>query len=212
MSTFTQLKANVRANLGDDAVTFYAASEMDNSFQDAYDDIVFHSQCIVKKTTLSWQANIGHLDLKNDFGVSDYLATTAIFDNVTNRWLRDDLTYRDFRTFRPDWQLVTASPQFWAPKDPIRITIFPKYATAAGTFDLYYWATAPTVVDGDTPLIPTDMQTLLEQYSTPDLLETAEEFKKALHYWKQYYDLLQGVDALRSRLKNLAKSDLLLLG
>ncbi len=79
------------------------------------------------------------------------MATTAIFDNVTNRWLRDDLSTRDFLKYRQDWELTSASPQFWAPKAPNLIAIFPHYATPIGTFDLYYNAIAPTVVDSDTP-------------------------------------------------------------
>lgn len=213
MSTFAQRKANVRSNLGDNEVSFYSSTEMDSSFQDAYDDIVFRTQCIIKKVTLNWVAYDGYPKFGSaPYSVADYMATTAIFDNVTNRWLLDNLSLRDFLRFRPDWETTLASPQYWAPKDPSRIVIFPKYATAAGTFVLYYWATAPTIVDTDTPLIPSDLQDLLDYYATADLLEGAEEFAKAAIYWSKYYDEDTGIDSFARRVKNISMSDLLMLG
>ncbi len=212
MSTFTQLKANVRANLNDSGSVSYSSTEMDNSFQDAYDDLVVRTQCIIKKVTLSWVAYEGYPKFfAAPYSVTDYMATVAIFDSVTNRWLDDSLSLRDMKMFRPDWETTLASPQYWCPKDPDRICIFPKYSTAAGTFVLYYWAKAPTVVDGDTPLIPTDLQYLLEMYSTADLLESFEEYTKAKFYWDQYFDEETGFMMLSRRIKNIAKSDLLLL-
>ena len=212
MSTFAQLKTNVLSNLDDAGSTFYSSTELQNSFQDAYDDIIARSMSIVKKTTLSWVAYDGFPAFKSaPYSVTDYMATLAIFDNVTHRWLIDGLSIRDFLKFRPDWELTIASPIYWAPKNTDRISIYPKYGSAAGTFDLYYAAMAPTVVDADTPLIQADKQCLLEQYCTADLLETAEEFVKANHYWKQYFDPDGGIDAYAQRLKNIAKSDLITL-
>ena len=112
MALFSALKDNVRRNLGDQEISFYAAVEIDESFQDAYDDIIARSQCIVKKVTLAWVGGAVYLNFKDDYAVTDYIATTAIFDKVNNRWLRDDLSTRDFLKYRLDWELTVARPEF----------------------------------------------------------------------------------------------------
>jgi hypothetical protein len=225
-----QIKANLRVNLSDLGVTFYSDDDLNDSMQDAYDDIVILTQCISKNTTLYWQSNLSYYNF-SELGVTDYLGCTALFNNVTNRWLRDDLNLRDFDRLRRDWETWTGTPQFWAPSDPKRIAIAAKYAASGsisgafnpaaftnafhtgtyatlGTFVLYYWATAPTLSsDSSTFLIASDMQTLLEYYVTADQLETAQEFSKANEYWEKYYI---DIETYAERVKAINKSDLLL--
>src|SRR5947208_15217831 len=85
---FSAIKSNVRDNLNDAAVINYSTSDVDESMQDAADDIVAQTQCIIKKTTLNWTGDLSYYDLITL--VSDYLACVAIFNNVNNRWLYDD--------------------------------------------------------------------------------------------------------------------------
>jgi hypothetical protein len=226
-----QIKTTIRQNLDDNGVTFYSDDDLNESFQDAYDDIAIISQCICKNVTLTWIGQLSYYDFVNDFGVSDYLATTAIFNYTTNRWLRDDLTIRDFDRIRRDWELWEGTPQFWASSDPNHIAIAPKYQNAPGapgafslisfssafdigtlgslgTFKLIYWAQAPVLVsDLNTLLTASDVQNLFEFYVTADMLEQAEEFSKAGEYWEKYYNSLQEYSV---RVKRINKSDLLL--
>lgn len=206
--TLGQLKASVRTNLNDAGVTFWTEVDLFDSFQDAYDDIVCLSQCIAKSVTLSWLSNLNYYDLVADCGVTDYLGTVAIFNYMTNRWLVDNLTTRDFDKIRRDWELWEGTPQFWTSVDYKRIVVAPRYGTATGTFKLVYWATAPTLSDdGSVFLIASDQLTLLEYYVTADMLEQAQEFNKAAEYWEKYYTDLEDYS---DRVKRNNKADLLL--
>jgi hypothetical protein len=203
MSNFTTLKANAQTNLDDSAVT-YTTANIDAAAQDAYDDVASQTKSIVKKTTLSWTANLSYYDLATL--VSDYMSCVAIFNNVNNQWLDDDLTLRDLDSLRIDWELATGTPLNWMGLDHKRIAIFPRYTSAAGTFDLYYWGKAPTIVDANVPLIPTDLQSLITQYITADALEGIEEFSKASVFWDMYFRALSDY---KERSENLIKTDLL---
>lgn len=227
-----QIKSDIQNNLIELNLHFYSDSDLNDSIQDAYDDIVILTQCIQKQITLPWVSNLSYYDFVGR-GVSDYLGTIAIFNNVTNQWLRDDLSLKDFDRIRRDWETWIGTPLFWAPSDPKYIGICPKYYAAniqygafdagsfstayylnntylvnLGTFILYYWAVAPTLVsDNDTFLIASDKQTALTRYATADLLEQAQEFNKALTYWQPYaLDIQDYAD----RVKRNCKSDLLL--
>ena len=226
-----QLKTTVRQNLDDAGVTFYSDDDLNESLQDAYDDIAILSQCICKNKTLQWIGDLSYLNFKEDYGVLDYLATVAIFNYSTNMWLRDDLTIRDLDRIRRDWELWVGTPQFWCTSDPLHIAIAPKYPPAGaspgafnplafsdaffigtvsslGNFKLVYWAQAP-VLTGDSSifLMASDVQNLLEFYTTADMLESAEEFGKASEYWEKYYNSLVEYSA---RVKRNNKADLLL--
>lgn len=207
--TRATLKDSVRSNLFDSGVTFYSDDDLNDSIQDAYDDVVVLTQCIIKKTTVSWISNKGYLDPVTDLAVTDYMAVTAIFNNNSNLWLRDDVSLRNFDALRIDWENWVGQPQMWAPVNNKYFAIAPKMLVASGTFDLYYWATAPTLSgDSDTFLIATDMQILLEQYTTADMLEQAQEYVKAQSpWWADYY---AGIIEYAERCKKLAKSDLLM--
>ncbi len=225
-----QLKTTIRINLNDSGVTFWSESDLNDSLQDAYDDIVCLSQCVVKSVTLNWLGNLSYYNFRDDYGITDYLATVAIFNNATNLWLRDDLNLRDLDRLRRDWECWVGTPQFWVTSDPLHIAIAPKYNTLAvlgafnpfafsdaffigssslvQTFKLVYWAQAPVLLnDSSTFLTASDVQNLFEFYTTADMLEQAQEFTKASEYWDKYYNsLIEYSD----RVKVNNKSDLLL--
>lgn len=223
-----QLKSVVRTNLADLGVTFYSDDDLNDSFQDAYDDIAAIACCVVKHTTLAFESNLSYYDLFN-FGVSDYIGTIAIFNYISNLWLRDDLNLKDFDRIRRDWEKWEGTPQFWAPSDPRRIAICPKVTGGAaggafssvaftnayyinsaglGTFELYYGAQAPTLTsDSSTFQVATDEQTLLEYYVTADMLEQAQEFSKAKIFWDKYYP---NIYEYKARVKANCQADLLL--
>lgn len=205
MSTFTQIITNVRRNLNDLGVESYAGIDLTDSVQDAYDDIVVLTQCIIKKTTLNWTADLSYYDLKSL--VTDYLATVAIYNNVNSKWLEDDLNVKNLELLSDTWETKKGTPTNWAALNHQYTAIYPKYSETSGTFDLWYWATAPTLVCADTPLIATDFQKLLEHYSTGDLLEQFEEYVSASNFWKPY---VENIELYRQRVKNLSKNDLLL--
>ena len=230
--TRAQLKITVRTNLDDLGVSFYSEDDLNDSLQDAYDDIVCMSQCITKTVNLNWLSQLTYINFVSDYGLTDYLATVAIFNYSTNRWLRDDLTLRDLDRLRRDWELWIGTPQFWCSSDPLHIAIAPKYMNVAavegafnplafsnaffigatfgtlGSFKLIYWAQAPALVsDLSTFLTASDVQNMFEFYCTADMLEGAEEYSKASEYWEKYYNSLIEYS---SRVKRNNKHDLLL--
>jgi hypothetical protein len=207
MSDFSALKSVIRENLNDVGEINFSDTELNDSVQDGYDDVLCLTQCLVKKVTLSWVANLSYYDLADLVTDSDYLACVAIYDNVAGRWLSDNKTTRDFDKEGDDWELDTGTPENWAATSPTKIAVRPRPTTAIGTFDLYYWATAPSVDDSATPLIATDCQALIPKYSTADLLEQYEEFTKASFFWKDYLEFLE---VYKTRVKNLVKTDLLI--
>ncbi len=207
MSQFNQIKARVRKDLGDKGITYFSDTDLNESFEDAYADIISLTQCIIKKTQVNFTTDV-YYDFKA-LGVSDFMAVTAIFNNNTNRWMFDDKTLRDFDLIRDNWEMWNGTPWYWSSVNHQWTAIVPHYSEIPNLpFDLYYWASAPTINDEDTPLIANDMQSLLEFYTLGDLLEQAEEFKKASNYFKKYYE---NVETYAERVKNLAKRDLLRL-
>ncbi len=208
MSTRAQLRSSVRANLADAGITFYDDTMINDALQDAYDDVATRCRPIVKSASIAQQAGTPYYDLSN-LGISDYLGTIAIFNPSSNLWLRDDATHRDLDRIRRDWETGwTGTPQMWCPHSLKYIIIVPNLAVVTTeTLTVWYWALAPTMAESTTPLVATDMQNLLEHFATADLIETAEEFKKALFYWGLYNE---DVNPYRYRCQNLAASDLLL--
>jgi len=203
--TFSEIKNNIRANLDDAGVTFYSVEDLIDSVQDGYDDIAFQAKNVIKKTQLSFRTSPYY-----DFSmlVEDFIQTIAIFNNNTNRFLKDNLSLRDFDKLRGDWEIWSATPEWWCTVDLKMNVIVPYYSTVPSSqFDLYYAAEAPTITDDTaTPLISTDFQKLLEWYATADLMEQAEEFSKALPFWEKYID---NMDEYKEAVQLSAKRDLL---
>lgn len=219
MSTFQQIEDNVRQNLDDSGVTYFSVADVRNSLQDIYDEICTLTQCVVKKVNLPFITNKNYYNFREL--VPDFMAVTAIFSYLTNLWLIDDKTLKDFDRSRPDWENWTGSPIWWAPcNDSKHTALVPKLVEGTNTFDLYYWAQAPTVKSTESPLLPFDFHNLVEVGVTADLLEQAEEYSKAQSYLSDYwgYDesgepsFNRGIFSLAERIKNISKSDLLMLG
>lgn len=206
MSTFAEIRTDIRENLNDSGVTYYSAADLVESMEDAYSDILFHTRCLIKKVTLDFIAGCYY-----DFsllGVEDFMCVIAIFNNNTNRWLDDNVNLRQLDNIRTDWEIAEGQPQLWCPVSFGMNVIWPYIAIPTGNFDLYYAATAPSIGDfTETPSIASDAQGLIEQYSTGDLLEQAEELIKANEYFKGYNTNLESYS---SRVKLLARRDLLL--
>jgi hypothetical protein len=204
--TRAAIRALISANLGDVGISYYQESEINSSIQDGYNEVVAKSLCLVKSVTMDWLDGVNYYDFLA-LGVNDYIGTIAIFNNVTNVFLKDDISIRDFDRIRRDWELWEGTPLFWAPHSLYKIAVAPRPTTATGTFTLYYWAKADTLSDSSVPIIATDVQEILEFYSTADLLETAEEITKAQNYWKDYQG---GLLDYKNRCHLLASSDLVL--
>jgi hypothetical protein len=207
--TFNEIKARISINLGDTAEVYFKPSDLDDAVNDAYLDTVINTQCIIRTTTVNFVANKIYYDFPA-LGVDDFLAVTAIYNLNNSRYLQDDVTLRDFDSFRDDWELWYGTPEFWAPSAWNKTAIIPHYADLpASGFRLHYWATPPAVNNDDTPLFPAQFHKLVEFHATAELLEQAEELMKAGIFGAQYMD---GIAQMKGKTKNLARSDLLRRG
>lgn len=218
--TRSKLRSNVRVNLNDTGISFYKDADINNSLQDAYNDIASKCQCIVNHTTLNWLSQVNYYDFHRgnpdsngdpqNTPVDDYLGAIAIFNNNSNLWLRDDTSIRDFDRIRIDWELWSGQPQFWTPRTLRYIAVAPKLYVGTGTFVLWYWGRAPKWDDSqDTtqePLVAPDMQDLFEHFATADLLESAEEPVKATNWWSKYF---LNRESYKSRCRKNCSADLL---
>lgn len=122
-----QIKAQLQTNLFELGFNFYSDNDFNNAIQDAYDDVVVLSQCIQRRIELPWISNLSYYDFRARYNLNDYLGTIAIFNKVTNLWLRDDLSLKDFDRIRRNWETWIGTPLFWAPSDFKNIAICPKY-------------------------------------------------------------------------------------
>lgn len=199
-----ELRSSITITLNDLGVVYNTADEYNDAIQDAYDDVTIYCKQIIKNTTLNWIPNLAYYDFKTA-GVSDYMGAIAIFNNVNNQWLDDSVSLRQFDSLHPDWEKRLGTVLYWTPVSFKFIAVYPQGNT--GSFVLHYWAEAPVLTaDSDEFLIATDMQQLLEKYAVADLLETSNEFTKAMIYWKEYYTQLE---IYKERCRGLARVDLL---
>lgn len=207
--TRAQLRTTVLENLTGSRVgsNFYQTEEINDSLQDAYNEVVAKTKCLVLNVTIPWQSGINYYD-PTIWGAVNYLGTIGLFDNNSDLWLRDDVSIRDFNRIRRDWELWVGEPQFWASHSQKRIAVCPALSAGAGTFVLWYYGIAPVFNDDGTgTIIANDMDILLSDYSTVDLLETAQEVSKAQFYLSRYNDKLA---IYKERTHRLAAHQLLL--
>ncbi len=190
------------------ASNYYQVADINDSIQDAYNEVVAKTRCIVKKVTCNWASSKNYYDPIVDLGISDFLGVIGLFDHNSNLWLRDDVSMRDFNRIRRDWEVWSGYSQFWAPHSQQRFAVCPALAVGVGTFDFWYYAIAPTLTDDTTAtLLPSDMDILLTDYATFDLLESAQEITKAASYMARYENKKV---ILQERAHNLAAQQLLL--
>lgn len=201
------VKEKVLKNLNDAGATYYTGADLEDSIQDAYDDIIALSLCNFASITLSWPANSTYFFLES-LGATDYISTVAVYNHNTKRFLDDSVNLRQFDGIRDDWEIWNGQPEFWAPHTFESIVIVPRLASAVGQYTLYYIKRAPVMTqDTDAFIFSKFAEDLVEKYVTADLLEQAEEFVKAGLFWTPYFE---GVLAFKRECQNLARTDLIL--
>jgi hypothetical protein len=206
--TLAQIRANVQSNLNDAGITYFSEQAINDSIQDAYNEVAAKCRCIINSSPINQVANQPYYDFLA-LGVGDYLGTIAIFNQETQYWLRDDVSLRDFDRLRRDWEQWYGQPQFWAPHSQRLIAVAPNLSSVSNQlFTLWYWGIAPILSsDSSVPLIASDMQPLLEFYATGDLIQNAEEVSKA-QTWFQVYE--RDREKYKARCADLARADILL--
>lgn len=214
-TTRANLRSKIRENLADVGVTFYTDAEINDSIQDCYNEIAAKCRCFPKKSSgFTHLIETNYYDFRG-LGITDFMGTIAIFNNNTNFYLRDDISLRDLDKIRRDWELWKGEPQFWVPHSLKYTVLVPQITTdlgrgitLPGNFDLYYWASAPTLgSDGASTLIADDADSIFEVWCLWDLLMSAKEPTKAKIALAQAKSQME---KYKARCANMAKYDLLL--
>jgi len=193
--TRDNLTARVRFNLADAGVTYYSADDLNDSIQDAYDEVVALTACIESAGTMAFVSDQIFYNAIDD--ISDFMRPIAVKNSNTLRFL-DIIFLKSLDSFRDDWEQGVGSSEYLGLIDSKWMTPFPHMGTGAGNLEVFYKASANTLGASTVPTIPTQFQKILEFYSTADMLEQMEEFEQAGKAWQDYIAELQ-------RFKNFLK-------
>lgn len=202
--TRDDLVIRVRENLNaPEGASFYSSGDLNDSIQDGYDDVAAFTGCITKISgNINWGNNQPYYDLRSI--ISDFFAVVAVFNNNTNQFLLPVSSRKVFQRWKENWELWAGQSQYFTPISPTQIAVAPRLATGSGNFYVIYKATANTLASNTTPTILPHFQVLLENYSTADLLEQKQEFKKAGQFWEDYF---KEVRNYKDAMADLAKPD-----
>jgi hypothetical protein len=195
--TRDQIASKVQTRLNDFGVKITPA-DLNDSIQDGYFEVTALTGCIFKAASISTSANLSYYD----FGllIPDFFAVTAIFNPTIKRWMVP-VSLRQLEEIRNDWELAIGNPYLFWPINFRYVAIYPKLTTSTGSLYAYYRAQADVLTGTSTPQIPDSLQSILEEYTTGDLLEQSEEFTKAgislTNYFKDIQELKQATRTIR---------------
>lgn len=199
--TRDQIAVKIRQNLNDNGVTYYSMTDINDSIQDGYEEIVIYCECIEKAVTLDFKSNTTYYDMWSL--IPDYFRVIRIFSYATNRFLEANLELEN-SGYSLDWELTNGSFQDFIIKGPKYIGISSRSSNATGSFKIWYKAQANKLSGNDIPKINAKFQMMLENYGTADLLEQNQEFSKASIYWSQYNKQLEDY---RNKIQLLSRTD-----
>lgn len=182
--TRDDIAARVRFNLDDAGITFFSADDINESIQAGYDEVVAIARTITNNSAITITDDTSYYNLSSL--ISDYIHVVALFNDNTSRWF-DYYAHVLLRELRADWELATGEPEGFTVWDGRWISVFPRLATASGTFTVIYKAAANTLSAATVPSIPFQYERIIEKYSTMDLLEQMEEYVKAGIWFKDYF-------------------------
>lgn len=188
--TRDQIVARVQVNLNDSGV-LYSVADFNDSLQDGYAEIAALTGCIFKAARIDQVANLTYYDMASY--IPDFWAITAIWNTNTKQWLTpSNISILD--TIRTDWELANGNPFLFWPVNFRYVAVYPKLTSATGYFYVFYRAQADTLSGSTTPNLADNLQGILEDYTTGDLLEQAEEFIKAQ---VQFIEYIKGIKAIK---------------
>ena len=199
--TRDQAATRIRQNLDDLGVTFYSLSDINESIQDAYDEVVVYCGCLDSEVEINFANNLTYYDIRTL--VPNFYRVSKIWHPGINGFYglsndRNELSYRN------NWELSSNVSREALVAGPNRIGMVGRSANATGFFRLFYKTTAPVLSANTVILINEGYIRLIELYGTADLLEQNEEFTKASKLWEEYEVMLS---KYKQKVDLLSKSD-----
>ena len=169
---------------------YYSNTDVNDSIQDGYDEVVALSGCILKATKLPFTAGLSYYDMISL--IPDYLGVYAIYNTAIKRFMLPG-SIRKFDLDRIDWETATGVPYYFSVVSHRYMAIYKKPVVSNyGNMYIYYKAIAPTLASGDAIMIPEDIiDQTLEDYCISDLWEQNQEWGKAAVHLNAYGEGLQ---------------------
>jgi hypothetical protein len=201
-----EVKARVRANLDDNAVTFYTATDIDDSLADAYYWSSIFANSIEKTKNISFQQSCPYYNLQ--LIIPDHFAVTGVYDLARSRFLpyksRQELTSLNhlYETWAgpPEYFFVHSQNYLFIGPQPLNVASLVQ--TGEANLKIFYRAFDDNISDDfhHQYRIPVQADDCIEFYATADLLEQAQEWSKAQFYWDKFHQqLIVGKIAIRDR-------------
>lgn len=196
-----EIATKISENLDDLGITFYSKDDLNDSIQDALDEIVVYSECLDREWEIPFEDNLTYYNLHEI--IPDFYRIVRIWYPGISQFFgissdRNELNYR------LDWELRVANPRDLIIAGPNRIAFWGRHNGTTDKFKVFYKATAPALNDDMVIPINTNYMHLIENYCTADLLEQNEEFSKAMNYWNVYEPELENY---KYKIQLLARSD-----
>ena len=181
-----QAKAKVKINL--DSHNYFSDTDLNDSLQDSYDEVVAATGCIENVFELTTEPNRLYYNLLSL--IPNYFHVVRIFSPTLKSFL-EETDIRRLDRVRKDWELWRDNPCFWFPHSYERIAIVPAASSAQQLIVFYKSSASQILIDVTNFNIPLEGQYIPENFTTCDLLEQAQEYQKAGHFLKQYQNDLR---------------------
>jgi hypothetical protein len=190
-----EVKFRVRANLDDNAVTFYTSIDIEDSIADAYYWSSIFANTIEKTKNISFQKNCPYYNLS--VIIPDHFAVTGVYDLARNHFL----SYRsrqDLINLNHSYEIWAGPPQHFFVHSQNYLFIGPQQINItsvgqSGNADLkiFYRGFDDNVIDDHHSYrLPIQGEDCIEFYATADLLEQAQEWSKAQVFWDKFHSQL----------------------
>ncbi len=198
----TRLDMAARLQLFFNNPPFYDIQTINDSIQDGIDEICAYTGSIYKSAVLPFQQYKTYYDLLSL--LPDYIGVVAVFNSTIRRWMYPQ-SLKKFWQARIDWDTAGGTPYYFSVINHRYMAIFMKPLTINyGNMILFYRASAPILGDSTPIPIPDEHLACLEDYSTVDMFEQAQEWSKAKFEFQKY---VEDLEQLRVLVRNQRNSD-----
>lgn len=203
--TRAEVKTRVRANLDDNAVTFFTATDIEDSLSDAYYWASIFANTVEKTKNISFQKDCPYYNLQTI--IPDHFAVTGVYDFARDKFL----SYKsrlELIGLRANYEVWPGPPEYFFIHSQNYLFIGPQPLNIASAgqsgnidFKIFYRAFDDEVTsDNGQYRLPLQGEDCIEFYATADLLEQAQEWTKAQFYWDKFHSqLITSKIAIRDR-------------
>lgn len=195
--TRLDFQTKIQQNLNDAVGVFFNPTDVQESIQDIYTEVILETQCVESVGTINFTGGGLYYDLYSATAqLPGFWRASRLYNHDTNRWLRC-VDSRVYDKFRFDWETANATPWFAYIVNFQYISFFPHWTGGVqlgetSTFDVFYKIGQDVLVDDNQFLqIPDPYSRVIESGASADLLEQIQEFQKAEEYWEDYNEIVQ---------------------